>query len=281
MACAARTSHHRIRRRARRRSWLRPAEHRLAGARLGGVRPAQVERIGCDRRQAAGDPGARGPRRADATARGGRGRLGVQLGARAHRRPGLRRVGGRRDVRAVDAHRPAAPSTRYAAQCTSLAARVGDDAERRPSSPLPSASTSRVQTPSTGMPSTAPRVRAVTSPTRSPVNGPGPTPTAIAGQVASGRRPPRRARRRSPARAARRAVGRRPWCARPAPARRRRRATVTAGVAVSRASSTPPSLGAQKHVAGPMGQLCTQRAGMPFPGLSEIMNPYNGFPHRT
>src|SRR5690349_20881792 len=38
---------------------------------------------------------------------------------------------------------------------------------------------SRLQTPETSMPSTSPILRAVTSPTRNPVNGPGPTPTAI------------------------------------------------------------------------------------------------------
>ena len=40
--------------------------------------------------------------------------------------------------------------------------------------------TSSEHTPCTGMPSTAPSTRAVTTPTRSPVYGPGPTPTATA-----------------------------------------------------------------------------------------------------
>ena len=43
----------------------------------------------------------------------------------------------------------------------------------------PCATTSRLHTPWTGMPRTWPSMRAVTSPIRNPVNGPGPTPTAI------------------------------------------------------------------------------------------------------
>ncbi len=93
------------------------------------------------------------------------------------------------------------------------------------------------QTPCTGIPRASDSVRAVTSPTRSPVNGPGPTPTATA--VRSRAVTPARARTSaipgasiSPCRIAssdsKVATTASPsWSA-----------TVTCGVAVSKASST-------------------------------------------
>src|SRR5438128_10791343 len=92
------------------------------------------------------------------------------------------------------------------------------------------------------MPSTAPSTRAVTTPTRSPVYGPGPTPTATA--VRSARDAPASAMTfaimgassspwRRPSEANASETTRSPSC----------KATLTAGVAVSKpTTSTPPSL---------------------------------------
>src|ERR1700691_5255992 len=97
--------------------------------------------------------------------------------------------------------------------------------------------TSRVHTPMAGMPSALARTRAVTRPARSPVYGPGPVPTATASRsvraappsastfsiIAASSSPCRRELTTASA-----ASTRDPSC----------RATVTAGVAVSKASST-------------------------------------------
>ena len=117
---------------------------------------------------------------------------------------------------------------------------VGGDQElaaRRPASTASAAMTSRVQTPCTGTPRALPSTRAVTSPTRSPVYGPGPVPTAIAVRSPAASRPRAStcvdaAASSSPWRRASTVVriGQHlfPSC----------RATVTAGVAVSNASSS-------------------------------------------
>ena len=123
------------------------------------------------------------------------------------------------------------------------------------------------------MPSTAPSVRAVTSPTRRPVNGPGPTPTATA--VSSRRSTPASASTASIAGASSSPCRRASTVVRSASSRAPSRdATVTAGVAVSRASSTvrlsarqawrrwaarrPPTAGrpgAARQVAGLVGDV--------------------------
>ncbi len=103
------------------------------------------------------------------------------------------------------------------------------------------ASASSEHTPWTGTPSTWAIVRAVTSPTRSPVNGPGPTPTAM----------PVRSAGRAPASASTRSISGAscsPWrmaCGEVAAATTSLpswSATVTVGEAVSKASSTVPRL---------------------------------------
>src|SRR4029077_20939615 len=108
------------------------------------------------------------------------------------------------------------------------------------------------------MPSTAPSTRAVTTPTRSPVYGPGPTPTATA--VRSARDAPASASTlaiigassspwRRPSAAYASETTRSPSC----------KATLTTGVAVSKPStSTPPSLvGARRGRAGPRHRVRT------------------------
>src|SRR6185437_543024 len=110
---------------------------------------------------------------------------------------------------------------------------------------------SMVQTPCTGRPSASPSARAVTSPARSPVYGPGPVPTAIPV--------------RSPAAAPAVAITRAMAGASSSPCRRASTAssavttavpscsaTVTAGVAVSKASSsTVEQRRSPGEVAGP------------------------------
>ena len=147
-----------------------------------GVGAAQVERL----RVAQLDPllgDARGPasRRSGRPARPG---AGTPRGTARRPAPTTGRVGGELgrlvDERAVEA-RAAGVVPR---EVDLLAAGVGRDHEvrrrrRRSSRPRRRARrASRRRTP--GCRATKPSVRAVTSPTRRPVNGPGPTPTAIA-----------------------------------------------------------------------------------------------------
>ena len=147
-----------------------------------GVGPAQVERLGVVQLgpllgdhpgQPAGARQRRARRRAG-TPRGRAPRPPPPPGGRSPRRPAWR----------PRARRAGAPVVVVRREVDLLAPGVGGDHERRrptaPVSTASTASTSSEQTPYTGISRTKPRVRAVTSPTRSPVNGPGPTPTAIA-----------------------------------------------------------------------------------------------------
>src|SRR5262245_9913540 len=134
----------------------------------------------------------------------------------------------------------------------------------RPDTRASAASTSSVHTPLTGRPSTAPMVRAVTSPIRRPVNGPGPTPTAmpvrsprsmfacwntcaIAGASSS------------PCRMTSTCVLSASTCVPSCTA------TVTAGVAVSKASSTGRGYGVRRSSAQGAGQGSAQVDADPAP----------------
>ena len=218
--------------------WRDGSRGGLARARGDRVGSAQVERLGvgqlAPRRTPRASQPARGVLGADRVGEV----LGVEHAAPAHDRD----VGGDVDRPATSGPASRRPAGVVRRDVDLLAAGVDRDQELlRRRRPRLAATTSSEQTPCTGRSRAKPSVLAVTSPTRRPVNGPGPTPTAIAGEVthADARLgqhvgDPRREHlavphrllglERSPARS-------RPSC----------RATVTWGVAVSKASSTAAS----------------------------------------